>query len=53
MQDIDHFEDSNREKLFKIIYYTLALKRSLKISQLEKVCFIKVNELKLTEVELF
>ena len=28
-------------------------KQRLKITQLEKVLFIKVNELKLTEVELF
>ena len=28
-------------------------KQRLKITQLEKVRFIKVNELKLTEVELF
>ena len=28
-------------------------KQSLKITQLEKVYFIKVNELKLTQVELF
>ena len=30
-----------------------ALKAKLKITQLEKVHFIKVNELKLIEVELF
>ena len=29
------------------------LKKILKITELEKVCFIKVNELKLTQVELF
>ena len=32
-------------------YYTL--KKRLKITQLEKVRFIKVNELKLTQVKLF
>ena len=30
-----------------------AYKRRLKITQLEKARFIKVNELKLTEIELF
>ena len=28
-------------------------KQRLKITQLEKVCFIKVNKLKVTQVELF
>ena len=32
--------------------YTLKIQR-LKMTQLEKARFIKVNELKLTEVELF
>ena len=32
--------------------YTLK-KQKLKITQLEKVRFIKVNELKLTQIELF
>ena len=27
--------------------------KTLKITQLEKVCFMKVNELKLTHVEVF
>ena len=36
----------------KMLIYTLKNQR-LKITQLEKARFIKVNELKLTQVELF
>ena len=36
----------------RLIYYTLK-KQRFKITQLEKECFIKVNEIKLTQVKLF
>ena len=41
---------AKKSKIFS--FYTLE-KQRLKITQLEKVCFIKMNELKLTQVELF
>ena len=34
------------------LFHTLK-KQRLKITQLEKMCFIEVNEIKLTQVELF
>ena len=40
--------------LYYVIDYSYTLKKTrLKITQLEKARFIKVNELKLTQVELF
>ena len=38
--------------IFSILLHTLR-KQRLKVTQLEKARFIKVNELKLTQVELF
>ena len=45
-------EITYKAKSPSLAVYTLK-KQKLKITQLEKVPFIKVNELKLTEVELF
>ena len=52
---ISGFFDPTKTGMFILIYlymYTLKNER-LKITQLEKTHFIKVNELKLSQIELF
>ena len=46
-------EEKYAGKIFISFSIVHAQKTKLKITQLEKVRFIKVNELKLTQVELF
>ena len=41
------------EKYLKLVVQHTIKKQRLKITQLEKVCFIKVNDLKLMQVEIF